>query len=420
VDADAAFHWADADGESVEPQGEIVGIGWAPLTLSKADARKVAKAKGIATRGPAAKAIRPGRHLLVQIETGEQPEPSAARNLSFHLGTDRRADSSNNAPASPANPQNPYQDLQDVYTVYLAAGATGPALYSTDFAGTPVNGTTWYNATTPFAARIISDPPGVQFLVPQKAMGTTFRPISFSDAEPQAMRGLLAAVGGGDAPLPVTYDQGSDVPVIPTGSDFGAIGTRLGLFPRDGIADAVVGCMEADTIHEPVTVDELAVDGVTQPSSTLPSQTPMVWCTWPTFSDGDLLAQWFNFADADGDGVTFVPATLVVVEAIYDAQAGRTRRRELRQTTQLRVTLRGGNLYVGGLIGLGSYGYHDLTAIELGSTLNEDADRILQRSAEGALAVLPPWSVDETQGWTAGDASCLPGDIREPLGLPPR
>jgi hypothetical protein len=251
-------------------------------------------------------------------------------------------------------------------------------------------------------------------------MGTTFRPISFSDAEPQAMRGLLAAVGGGDAPLPVTYDQGSDVPVIPTGSDFGAIGTRLGLFPRDGIADAVVGCMEADTIHEPVTVDELAVDGVTQPSSTLPSHTPMVWCTWPTFSDGDLLAQWFNFADADGDGVTLVPATLVVVEAIYDAQAGRTRRRELRQTTQLRVTLRGGNLYVGGLIGLGSYGYHDLTAIELGSTLNEDADRILQRSAEGALAVLPPWSVDETQGWTAGDASCLPGDIREPLGLPPR
>lgn len=421
VDLENAFHWADADAESVEPQGEILGVGWAPIVLTRGDARKLIRSKAWATRGDAAKAIRAGRYLLVQIETAEEPTPLAGRTLSFHLGTDRRGDPSNNTPASTAAPENPYQDLQDVYTLFLTEGSRDPALYTTDFAAPPLaNGSPWYNATTPFAARVIADPPGVQFLVPERSMGTTFRPVAFTDLEAQAGRGLLAAIGGGDGPVPGTFDQGSDVPVVPSGSDFGAIGTKLGLFPRNGIADAMVGCLEADTVHVAETVEELFIDGTKVDDPTLPSQTPLIWCTWPTFADGDVLAQWFNFADADGDGVTLVPATLVVKEAIWDAQAGRTRSRELRQVTNVRVTLRGGNLYVGAVIGLGSYGYHDLLGIELGSTLNEDADRILKRSAAAALAVLPPWSVDETQGWTAGDATCLPDDVRAPLGLPPR
>jgi hypothetical protein len=421
LQSDEAFHWADARGESVEPQGEIVGVGWVPLSLGRRDAQRLARSKAFVTRGDASKAIRPGRYLLVQIESAAEPRALATRNLSFHLGTDRRGDPANNAPASVAQPENPYQDIQDVYTLYLRKGGAGPELYSTDLAGKPdANGSPWYNATTPFAARIISDPPGVQFLVPEKAMGATFRPISFSDAKPQAVRGLLTSVRRSDPRIPRTNDQGSDTPVIPTGSDFGAIGTRLGLFPRNGIADAMVGCTEADTIHVALTVDSLAIDGTKVPDPTLPSQTPLIWCTWPTFSDGDLLAQWFNAADADGDRVTLVPATLIVKESIWDPQAKRTRSRELRQETKLRVTLRGGNLYVGAMVGLGSYGYHDLTGIELGSTLNADADRILRRSVDAALAVLPPWSVDEAEGWTAGDASCLPADVREPLGLPPR
>jgi hypothetical protein len=251
-------------------------------------------------------------------------------------------------------------------------------------------------------------------------MGDAFRPIATSDLEAEASVGALASVGTGDVPLTRTFDQGSDVPVIPTGSDFGAIGTRLGLFPRAGIANAMVGCLEADTVHVAVTAKALAIDGVTQPQSTLPSHTPVIWCTWPTFADGDVLARWFNFADADGDGVTLVTGLITVREAIWDAQAGKSRSRDLQQTVDIRVTMRGGNLYVGAAVGLGSYGYHDLVSIKLESTLNEEADRILQRSADAALAVLPPWSVDENEGWTAGDATCLPDDVREPLGLPPR
>jgi hypothetical protein len=133
-----------------------------------------------------------------------------------------------------------------------------------------------------------------------------------------------------------------------------------------------------------------------------------------------VLAQWFNFADADGDGVTLLPVTLVLKEATYDVNAGRTRSRELRETGQARVTLRGGNLYIGITVGLSTYGYHDLLDIELGSSLNEGADAILGASADAALAVLSPWSVDETEGWTAGDQSCIPSDIRDQLGSSPR
>jgi hypothetical protein len=421
VDLANGFHWSDAAGESVDPQGEITGVGWVPVSLTKADASKLLKAKAFLTRGDAGKAIRAGRYLLVQVETSETPAASASRNLSFHLGTDRRDDPGNNAPASTGDPAGPYQDLQDVYTLYLGAGAGSPTLHSTDLAGPPLaNGSPWYNARTPFAARVISDPPGVQFLLPDKAVGRSFRPISFSDAPAEGAAGAFASIRGGDVPAPVTVDQGSEVPVVPTGSDFGAIGTRLGLFPRDGIASAMVGCLEADTIHLGVTVDELRIDGVKQSESTLPSQTPVIWCTWPTFADGDILAQWFAFADADGKGETLLRATLIVREAIWDANAGRSRSRELRQATKLRITLRGGNLYVGAAVGLGSHGYHDLTGIELGSTGNEAVDAILRKSTDAALAVLPAWSVDETEGWTAGDATCLPGEVRDQMGLTPR
>ena len=289
LDMARAFHWLDPAGESLDAQGEITGVGWVPITLTKGEASAIAKSGALLTQGAAKKAIKAGDYLLIQIETSEAPAMSRSRNLAFHIGTDHKNDPANNTPSSVATPLSPYQDLQDAYTMYLAKGAATPGLYSTDFAGkVGATGTTWYNTKVPFAARVISDPPGVQFLLPDKAVGNTFRPISFSDTPAQGSSGSIASITGADVPTAPTLDQGSDVPVVPSGTDFGAIGTRLGLFPRDGIANALVGCLEADTVHVPVILDALLVDGVTQPKTTLPSQTPIIWCTWPTTGDGDL------------------------------------------------------------------------------------------------------------------------------------
>jgi hypothetical protein len=420
LDAAEAFHWSDATGESIDPQGEITGVGWVPVHLTKADARSLLKAGAFLTSGAKAnKAIKAGDYLLIQIETAETPAIAADRNLSFHLGTDRRNDPGNNTPSSVTDPLSPYQDLQDVYTLYLAAGRKAGSLYSTDFAAPPLsNGSAWYNGNTAFAARLTTSPAGVQFLLPAKAVGDTFRPISSSDRKPDAVRGVqLAAVDGSDVPILDSYDQGT---VAPTGADFGAIGTRLGLLPKHGIANALVGCLEADLVHQPLVLDSLNIAGKVEENAEMLSQTPVIWCTWPTFADGDALATWFNFADADGDGATIVSVTVTVVERYIDKTTGKDTRQEQRQTSQARITLRGGNVYVGLVVGLRHFGYHHIESIELGSTLNAEADRILGKSAAAAAAIMPPWSVGPDEGVTAGDSSCIPPDAREAVGAGPR
>ena len=115
-----------------------------------------------------------------------------------------------------------------------------------------------------------------------------------------------------------------------------------------------------------------------------------------------------------------MPATLVVKESKYDAKARKSIERELREHVKLRVTIRGGNLYMGAIVGLGAYGYHKLRSIELDSTGNEAVDGILKRSADAAVTTMPPWAVDEQQGLTAGDPTCLPTGVMEQLGGSPR
>jgi hypothetical protein len=420
LDAAEAFHWSDPTGESVDPQGEITGVGWAPVHLTKADAKSLLKADPFLTSSAKPnRAIKAGDYLLVQIETAEMPAVAADRNLSFHVGTDRKDDPGNNTPASVTDPLSPYQDLQDVYTVYLAAGRDAPSLHSSDFAAAPrSDGSTWYNGDTAFAARVTRSPAGVQFLLPAKAVGDTFRPISSSDRKPDAVQlTQLATIDGSDVPFLSTYDQGT---VVPTGSDFGAIGTRLGLLPKHGIANALVGCLEADLVHQPLVLDSLNIAGKVEKNAEMLSQTPVIWCTWPTFADGDVLATWFNFADADGDGATIVPVTVTVVERYIDKTTGKDIRQEQRQTSEARITLRGGNVYVGLVVGLRHFGYHHIEGIELGSTLNAEADRILGKSAAAAAAIMPPWSVGPDEGVTAGDSSCIPPDVKAAVGAGPR
>jgi hypothetical protein len=418
VDTEHAYRWPDASGESADPQTDLVATAWAPVRLSRRDANRIRRDGSFSTLGDPARAIRDGRYLIVQLETAETPEIATGANRAFHVATDRAGDAENNSPSGVAAPSSPFQDTQDVYTSFLVGGRDTPSLYATDLAGkVDANGSPWYNARGPFAARITQETPGVQFLLPMNRVGDTFRSVTATTRSQAAVSTALIGTDQGTGGPPRVFDQGT---VIPEGSDFGAVGTKLGLFPRNGIANAMVGCLEADTIHLPVDLDSLAVNGRPFPESQMPSQTPVIWCTWPTFEDGDALASWFNSADADGDGVTIVPVTVRVKEAWWDTASQRTVSLELTQVGEARVTLRGGNLYVGVVIGLGMHGYHDILSIELGSTLNEGVDAILQRSADTAVAVMPAWSVDETEGWTAGDPECIPGEAREAVIPAPR
>jgi hypothetical protein len=404
VGVENAFHWSEAAGETVEAQGEIVGVGWVPIRLSGADANSIRKANAFSTHGAANLAIKAGKYLLVQVETAEVPAIAATRNLSFHLGTDKDGDAGNNTPSSTEDPQTPFQDLQNIYTVSLAKGGAAPALYATDFAGRPnADGSLWYNdTTTPFAARITDAPAGVQFLLADKSVGDSFRPISYNDAAVTGGRSKpIALVGGSDTPIRRSFDQ----VVSPTGSDFAAIGTRMGLVPKGGIADALVGCMDVDVIHQPVTVD-LFVGGITQLDHEMRSGTPMIWCSWPTFADRDAIEAWFGNADPDGDGVAGLRIRVYVRVDETPLQLQRSR---------AKIILRGGNFYFGTTVGLDKFGRYRITKIELGETGDPNVDRIFKHAADAFVQIMPPWNVARPEGLTAGDAACVSPDDKQAL-----
>ena len=301
VDAANAFHWAEPDGESTDPQGEIVGVGWAPVSLTKANAKALVKSKAFTTKGDAGKAIKAGDYVLIQIETAEAPAISADRNLSFHIGTDRHNDPGNNTPSSVEDPLSPYQDLQDVYTVYLVAGTTAaqPVRDRLRRARSAANGSPWYNGKTAFAARLTTEPPGVQFLLPAKAVGESFRPISSSTPVAGGTRGrLVASIAGQRHPAAADIRPGHGR----------ANGLRL---RRDRDTHGPVparrhrqrdGRLPGRGHHPPSprSLDSLTVNGQARSNTQMLSGTPLIWCTWPTFEDGDVLAAWFKKADPTG------------------------------------------------------------------------------------------------------------------------
>jgi hypothetical protein len=410
VDAANAFRWSDAADEATDPQGDIAAVSWVPIRLTRGDATRIRRSKDFLTLGGENKAIRPGRYLLVQIETAEKPASAPGRTLLVHVGADADGESANNAPTSVDNPSSPYQDLQNMYSVAFVDGRA-PALYATDFAGpADANGSTWYNDgdKRAFAARVLGDTPGVQFLMPDKAIGASFRPVIDNVPTASGRRSaLVASLVGADQPASRTVDQ--EV-TLPTGSDFAAIGSRLGLFPKGGVASGLVGCISADVLHEPVALDTLddGLGNVTDPA-TMPSGTPVIVCVWPTFADLDEITDWFERADFENDDLNEVEVTMRVQEKGI----------EQIQWTRARLTLRGGNLYVGWVIGLSAFGHHDLRTLGFKPTGNEVVDRVLKDSASVTLGALPPWSVGEPEGLVAGEDGCAPPDVADIL-TPPR
>jgi hypothetical protein len=160
--------------------------------------------------------------------------------------------------------------------------------------------------------------------------------------------------------------------------------------------------MSADVLHEPVRL-QLTVDNRTQSDAEMKSGTPLIWCLWPTFEDLDAITKWLPQRDPDNDGVAELGVGMSVRE---------NGTRQL-QATFAKVTIRGGNVYVGTVIGLNEGGHHALAALQLGESGVLQVDRALQRSADTVVRIMPPWNVAQPGGLVAGDVGCAPPGVAD-------
>ena len=89
------------------------------------------------------------------------------------------------------------------------------------------------------------------------------------------------------------------------------------------------------------------------------------------------------------------------------------------RSTDAFVTLRGGNLYVGTVVGLRRFGYPRPRRDWSWATTGDAAvDDILRQSAEAAVKIMPPWTVGEVEGTTiegatADGSGCIDDAVRE-------
>jgi hypothetical protein len=394
VDTERAFHWTLPRTEGVPADADIIGVGWVPIRLNARQARQVRNADVFATSGPEDRTIRNGDYVLVQIETAEVPTVGGDVNRGFHLGTDADGKRGNNVPAAVEAPDSAFQDLQNVYTFYQTAGRDQPTLASTDFgSGKPgADGTVWYNDNVRFAGRVTESPPGVQFLVRKNALGEGFRPFMIGPGPSGARPAGVASIVGTDLPGPAVLDQGDPVPVFPSGSDVATMGTRLGLFPRNGQVNGAAGDFWLGVLHGTPPLSYQLSDASGDPL-TLPclSGTPLIWTQWLTFEQWDTVKEWFD-QNRDEDGVVEVPIDLLVT---HDGQP-------MTQRTVVRVTLRGGNLWMGTVVCLTGYGSYLLEGMELDALNVTPIDELLANGAGEIRRRAPRWQVGEGEGRAAG------------------
>ncbi|MET0772796.1 MAG: hypothetical protein ABWZ82_06920 [Candidatus Limnocylindrales bacterium] len=398
VDTAHAFHWSLPRTEGVPADGDIVGVGWAPIRLNGRQARQVRNADVFTTSGPENRTIRNGDYMLIQIETAEVPTGGGDVNRGFHLGTDADGKRSNNVPATVEDPDSVFQDLQNLYTFYQTAGRDAPILASTDFgSGKPgADGTVWYNDNERFAGRVTESPPGVQFLVRKSALGDGFRPFMIGPAPSAARPAGIASIVGTDLPGPVVLDQGSSVPEFPEGSDYATMGTNLGVLPRNGQVNGAAGALRLDVAHGTPPLTYTLRDASGNPL-TFPclSGSPLIWTQWLTFEDWDEILGWFRDQGMDEGDVAEVPIDLLVNK---DGQP-------MTQRTVARVTLRGGNLWVGTVVCLTGYGSYELTGIELDALNPTPIDDILANGGGEIRRRAPRWQVGEEEGRAGGGVS---------------
>ena len=394
VDAAQAFHWSDGADDGSDPQGEITGVGWAPVSLSKQDAGSIVAAKAFGTNGAAAKAIKAGNYIIIQVETAEMPAPSPTRGISFHIGTDRKNDKQNNVPTSVGNPLSPWQNLQNVYSLGLAAGADTLTLAATDFAGKRnADGSSWYNDhKTLFAGRVTDSPAGVQFLIPAAAMGATFRPVSVSNA-PVAGRSLLASIAGpGRAPMSAPAAEDPD-----SGTDWVDVAFDLGQLPVKGRVPGLLGCLDVALVHTPVTLEEVAINKRTFKMQKMPSHKELSAC-FQLDREGYGLV--LDFTDEAGDEYYTARGSARIT--VYEDGT------LLQEIVPLEVDVSpiSGKMYFYFPEGLGHYGYHALLDMKIQGTDDADLDDLFDAAAGQLVDGLSPQQVDKEQGLIQGGGQC--------------
>jgi hypothetical protein len=371
------FSWTDPDDDMLDAQADIVAVGWVPVMLSRAEARKLARSGEFVTRGNASKVISAGNYVLIQVVTREKPATDPRRNLSFHLGTDRHGDRTRRSPSTVIQPLSPLAGARNAYTVFLGQSSTGPAAYSTDFAGKLVNGSPWYNDTTPFAARISDAPAGIQYLVPAKNIGTEFRVVSYTDED-----GATPPAGEG--------------PALTPGFDALDVGRKLGPLPLNGMVGARLGCVDVELVHERVILESISFgDGAEQEDAELPSHMPVTGCF---FVRNDEREDIEAFLDEVGDeeGVAHGSIQLTVYEG------GRI----LHEVVDLDVLLEDGMLYLEFPVGITQYGYHAVLDVEVMPTGSGALDALLEDAALELIDALDPTVVTEDPGLIQGTGEC--------------
>lgn len=374
VDTTSAFHWSEAADDGSDQQAEILGVGWVRITLARADAAAVIASGQFATAGAPKKAIKAGDYYLFQVETAEQPAFSPTRNLSFHLGTDKANDIGNNVPTTVSDPESPWQHLQNVYSIAFPTAGSQLALFATDFAGKlDANGSPWYNdKKTLFAARLADASSGVQFLIPAKAMGRQFRPVSYSDAPVAGRPSMMAAVARPDIPTKLAPNGSSPG----SGYDWVELAYDMGLLSIDEYFNAMLGCFYAELIHSPVVVD--------------------VWysgnwvsiCFDVALEERPAIQEWMDRPGVQRDGIATTKVTQTVEEDGVDRD----------QEFDAQVYLWQGRVYLEWPIGLSKYGHHALKLFFFSMPGGLAVPGVMVRMAGEVPDAVGDFDVDKTAG----------------------
>lgn len=391
IDREQAFHWSLAGTDGVTSQGDIVGVGWAPIQLTAAQARRLVRADAFHTFGAADRAIRAGSYLLVQIETAATPELPPDLNRAFYLGTDRDGDRSNDRPATAQNPYDAFQGLQNLYLFQQLAGRRTPTLTSTDFGSDKRSpqGSVFHNDDVPFAARITETPPGVQFLLRRNTVGDTFRPIVLEQRPSSGLSGpRIASIAGVDMGAPLVLDQ--DGSPFADGYDVGFLEFWPQQVPLDGQIRPFVSDIWLDTQHQPPvegTILGLTFQGEPILDFSCPSRTDI----------------WAEIQATQEQISTLLYDARVIDERLHRELTARLdwllNASSLQQTVRADLIVLDQRLFLHVPVCHPGGGLYGLTDIEFGPTGDADVDVILGGWA-GELSGMPFFMVDPQHGGT--------------------
>lgn len=321
---------------------DVVRTLWAPVMLTRAEARALRRDDDISVAGARSRAIRSGESVLVGLELGS----GLASDDAVHVATDAEDDPTRRVPSTVSVPVSPLSGIRDLYT-HHRQGDGVRALHSDLATGE------YYTGDRAFATWM--DDMIAWFLIPANGMGPDFRPVAFK-------------AGEGATP------------------DAAGLGAAPGLMATSGRFGWTPDCIEQLLVHEPLVLEGVEVSFSTD---------WVTFCFHASEVDLELLEEFIDDIGNDA-GVAEGEIRFTLLEEGVERE----------QTVPLDVWTEGDRVYLAFPVGLKAYGFHALMDVAIRPTDDLELDDIFREAADGIVRRLNPTSFDATPGRLQGDREC--------------